>query len=184
MKKWETIEKHHVGNFRIFDLYRYKRVHPEKQTTSEFVVLDSPNWINIIPITRSGDIIFVEQYRHGTDDLSWEVPAGLIEKNEPPQIAAERECIEETGYCSESPAELLGFVEPNPAFLGNRCYHFLWKDCELKFQQKLDENELIKVHLVNNKDLNELIKSGVVRHSLVISALFYYNLKYGEIWNY
>jgi len=184
MKKWETISKKHEGNFKIFDLYTCKRKHPEKQTVSEFVTLESPNWVNIIPITKSKEIIFVEQYRHGTDELSWEVPAGLIDLNEEPSKAAERECIEETGYFSEQSAELLGFVEPNPAFIGNRCYHFLWKDCEAKFEQKLDQNELINVHKININKLKDLINNGLVRHSLVISALFYFNLKYAEIWNY
>lgn len=184
LNKWQTVNKEFVGNYKIFDLYYSDRVHPVKQTTSRFVTLESPDWVNIIPITSGKKIIMVEQYRHGTDELSLEIPAGLIEKGEFHQNAAERECTEETGFAGNSWAELLGYVEPNPAFLGNKCYHYVWFDCERKFEQNLDENELINVKTFDLKDLKELINNGTIRHSLVLSAFMFFNIKYCDIWNY
>lgn len=184
INKWQTLNKEFVGNFKIFDLYYCDRVHPIKNTSSRFVSLESPNWVNIIPITNDKKIIMVEQYRHGTDDVSLEIPAGLIEKGEFHRIAAERECAEETGFVGNGEAEILGFVEPNPAFLGNKCYHYVWFDCEKKFEQNLDENELINIKMFPLADLKDLINSGAIRHSLVISAFMYFNMKYRDIWNF
>ena len=45
--------------------------------------------------------MFVNQYRAGVHNYIYEVPAGLIENNEEPIVALEREVREETGYKRE-----------------------------------------------------------------------------------
>jgi|YNPMSStandDraft_1061717.scaffolds.fasta_scaffold00074_27 8-oxo-dGTP pyrophosphatase MutT (NUDIX family) len=184
INRWETINEEYVGNYKIFDLYYYTRVHPAKKTKSKFVALKSPNWVNILPITTDKHLVLVEQYRHGSDNISLEIPAGLIEHGEYHQNAAERECTEETGYVGEGRAQLLGYVEPNPAFLGNRCYHYVWFGCQKKLEQKLDENELINIKLLPLREIKDLIFNGTLRHSLVLSAILFFNVKFGEIWNF
>ena len=94
-----------------------------------FYVLDSPSWVNIIPVTKDGNIVLIKQYRHGSNSITIEIPGGLVEKAEQSRNAAERECTEETGYTSSDPAILLGENLPNPAFLNNKCKSFLWLNC-------------------------------------------------------
>jgi 8-oxo-dGTP pyrophosphatase MutT (NUDIX family) len=175
IKKWKTLSKKIIGNFRIFELFQYEREHPNTHRISQFYGLSSTNWVNIIPITKDNKIILVEQYRHGIDTSAIEIPAGLIELNEDPKIAAMRECMEETGYQGGSEAIFLGKVRPNPAFLDNWCYHYLWLNCEKKFEQNLDENEDINVLKIPMDEMQEMINNGKINHSLVISAMFHYN---------
>lgn len=179
VSKWETIEKKHISNFRIFDAYRIKRRHPEWNKTGEFVVLDSPQWVNIIPVTISGEVVFIEQYRHGVDAVTLEVPGGLIEAEESPRLAGQRECTEETGYSGPEDAVQLGENMPNPAFLNNSCFSYVWFGCEKLQNQQLDGNEDINVVKYPMADVRELILSGRIRHSLVLTAFFFYSLKYG-----
>ncbi|MFC2131829.1 NUDIX hydrolase, partial [Bacteroidota bacterium] len=115
IKKWETISERKIDNFKIFSLSWIKRRHPDWNKESEFVVLKSPKWVNIIPITKDGNVILIEQYRHGTDEITLEVPGGLVEEGEDPRDAGERECGEETGFAGEGQALLLGENIPNPA---------------------------------------------------------------------
>ena len=176
-KKWKTLSGNFIGNFKIFDIFLYEREHPKSLKVSNFYGLHSTNWVNIIPITQDNEIILVEQYRHGIDKSAIEVPAGLIELNEDPKSAAMRECIEETGYQGEGEAIFLGKVRPNPAFLDNYCYHYLWLNCEKRYEQNLDENEDINVLKVPFNKIKEMIESGEIDHSLVISALYYYEKK-------
>ena len=173
-KKWKTISTEFIGNFRIFELFQYEREHPKTHKISNFFGLNSTNWVNIIPITKDNEIILVEQYRHGIDASAIEIPAGLIEKNEEPKFAAMRECIEETGYEGEGEAIFLGKVRPNPAFLNNYCYHYLWLNCEKKYAQNLDENEDINVLKVSFDEIKKMINRNEIDHSLVISALYHY----------
>lgn len=177
LKKWETIGSEHIGNFKVFDLYVKKRVNAKTNKASNFTSLEAPNWVNILAITKNQEIILVEQYRHGIDDFSLELPAGVMELDEDSRSAAERECIEETGYEGENEAILLGKVRANPAFLNNYCFHYLWENCELKYSQNLDENEDIRVILKPMSEVTKLIKEGKLQHTLTLSALMLYSIK-------
>jgi 8-oxo-dGTP pyrophosphatase MutT (NUDIX family) len=173
-EKWKTLSSEYVGDFHVFKLYKVQREHPVSHKISTFTSLQSNDWVNIIPITEKNEVILVEQYRHGTDEVSIEIPAGIIETDEKPILAAKRECIEETGYCSDSEPILIGSVKPNPAFLDNTCYHFLWKNVEQRYPQHLDENEDINVLKLPLNDFVERINSGNIKHSLVMSAMFFF----------
>jgi 8-oxo-dGTP pyrophosphatase MutT (NUDIX family) len=176
--KWETISRSDGGNFKIFNLAWYKRRHPEWKRENDFVVLDTPSWVNIIPITSDNKVILIEQYRHGTDSITLEVPGGIVENGEDPRLAAERECREETGYLGKGDSELLGVNEPNPAFLTNKCFSYLWTGCSLQTVQELDRHEDIKVIEVPMTNIKSMILSGKITHSLVLDAFFFYSLKY------
>lgn len=175
---WETQDVKPLGSFRIFDMYAANRIHPRTGKVGEFYYLNSPEWVNIIPITPDNKIIFVEQYRHGLDGTTLELPAGLAEKNEESLLAAERECIEETGYVGEGKPILLGTNLPNPAFMNNACHSYVWFNCQKQFEQRLDDNEVIDIHLLSIDQVKNKILSGEINHSLVLSAFFYYSLKY------
>ncbi|TAL69429.1 MAG: NUDIX hydrolase [Bacteroidetes bacterium] len=179
IQKWETVNNREIDNFKIFDLSWIRRRHPESGKEGEFVVLNSPKWVNIIPITKEKKVILIEQYRQGTDEITLEVPGGLVDLNEEPVNAGERECREETGYEGKGKAVLLGENTPNPAFLNNKCYSYVWFDCELKYEQKLDSHEDIKVVLVPVSKIKNMILEGKIRHSLVLTAFFFYSIKYG-----
>jgi ADP-ribose pyrophosphatase len=181
IKKWETLETRNVGNFKIFDLEWVKRRHPDSGKESEFVVLNSPKWVNIIPVTKDGNVVLIEQYRHGTDEITLEVPGGLVESGEDPRNAGERECKEETGFEGEANAVLLGENIPNPAFLTNKCYSYVWFNCTKISEQNLDDHEDIKIIEVPMKDIRKMILEGSIKHSLVLTAFFFYFLQYSEL---
>jgi hypothetical protein len=61
-------------------------------------------------------------------------------------------------------------VEPNPAFLSNRCWTYLATDCTLESEPHLDSSEEITVRLVGLGRFGELIDDGTITHSLVIAA--------------
>ena len=50
-----------------------------------------------IVAVRGSSVILVSQYRHATNKVLLEIPAGKIEKNETPMQAAVREMAEEIG---------------------------------------------------------------------------------------
>ncbi len=181
IQKWKTIDTEFIGNFKIFDLFYKTRINPKTSLASKFTVASPPSWVNIISITKNNEIVLVEQYRHGIDELSLELPAGIVETQEDTRAAAERECVEETGYLSKQSAILLGKIRPNPAFFSNYCFHYLWLDCELKKEQKLDENEDIRVVLHKLEDIPDLIKSQKLQHTLTLSALMLYSIKNSTI---
>ncbi len=145
IEKWETTGEKLLCDLKIFKAYEKRRRNLSVGKEGIFTVLDSNDWVNVIPVTSSGNILMVEQYRHGTDSVTIEIPGGLIEPGEDACAAGKRECTEETGYCSESEPVLLGCSLPNPAFLNNRCTSYAGCGVEKKYDQKLDRNEDINI---------------------------------------
>ncbi len=177
--KWDTISTKRIAGLKIFSADMVTRRQSVWNKESDFVVLNSPAWVNIIPVTKDNNVVMIEQFRHGINDITLEVPGGLIEQDEQPRIAGQRECTEETGFASESNAILLGENLPNPAFLNNTCYSYLWLGCEKIAGQSLDSNEDIEVIEVPLNKIEEYIITGKIKHSLVLTAFLFYKIKYG-----
>jgi ADP-ribose pyrophosphatase len=52
----------------------------------------------IVPFTSEGELLLIKQYRPALDRFVIELPAGLVDKGEAMEEAAERELLEETGH--------------------------------------------------------------------------------------
>jgi len=116
----------------------------------------------------------VEQYRVGIDQITLELPGGMLDaKEEDITKAAKRELLEETGY-GDALLENLGSVHANPAMLNNRSHTFLARGVEKIQEQQLDSSEQIKIHLVPIDEILNLIKQGRISHSLAICSFHLY----------
>ncbi|MBS3751187.1 MAG: NUDIX hydrolase [Anaerolineales bacterium] len=149
-----------------FDTY----VNLRNDQTVKAVILEAPEWVNIVALTRDKKVIIVQQYRFGVQRLTSEIPAGIVEAHETPQQAAVRELREETGYTSNQWISM-GYVEPNPAFLTNKCHLWLAKDAKRTHESSPDEGESIRTLEMEPQEIEKEIKSGRLRHSLSLTAL-------------
>ncbi len=174
-KSWTLLRSQDISDHRIFrirhDFYRFEPTGVER----DFVVLHSPDWVNVVPITEDGQVVLIRQYRHGLQDVTLEIPGGIIDAGEPPQAAAERELREETGYVAER-VRTLGRVVPNPAFQDNCSYMFLAEDCRRLAEPRPDPFEQIEVVLRPLGDIPDLIRRGEINHTLVINAFAFMDL--------
>lgn len=173
---WETKARKKQAQYPIFTVESVSRRHPERASEADFVVIDSPDWVNIIPLTPEGMVIMVRQYRHGSDSITLEIPGGMVNPGEDPALAAARECSEETGFQSRQEPLLLGRNLPNPAFLNNSHSSYLWPGCTASGVQAFDEHEEIEVVQVPLAEIPARIQSGEINHSLVLTAFFYFSL--------
>ena len=123
-RKWKTLQSDIAYRTPIFDLHRRRSTHP-RRGERDFFILEAPNWVNIIPITGSGEVVIIRRWRHGHLRVHDQVPGGMVDpEDRSPMHAARREMIEETGFDSDTIVEL-GKVHPNPAIQGNICFSFL-----------------------------------------------------------
>ncbi|MCE5304428.1 MAG: NUDIX hydrolase [Chloroherpetonaceae bacterium] len=176
--KWETVASKEIADFKIFQAEQIRRRHPIKNKEADFIVLNSHNWVNIVPITTNNEILLIEQYRQGSDSITLEIPGGLIENDEEPINAAIRECMEETGYESNELPILTGVSLPNPAFLNNQCFSYALFNVENRYSQHFDDDEDIRVIPTPIPEVKRLIKEEKINHSIILTALFYFFLKF------
>jgi 8-oxo-dGTP pyrophosphatase MutT (NUDIX family) len=174
-RSWTLLGSRPVSEHRIFRL-RYDRYRVEPAGAErDFVVLESPDWVNVVPLTPDGQIVLVRQFRHGNRRLSLEVPGGMVDPGETPEHAGARELREETGYVAER-MRLLGRVAPNPAIQENWCYFYLAEGCRLAAPPTPEEFERIEVVTYPLAAIPELLRSEEICHGLVINALGYLGL--------
>ena len=171
---WTFLQSKILYACRIFTLKIEGYRSPRTGKDHDFFLLDSSDWVNVIPLTADGRVILVKQYRVGTKDFSLEIPGGMLEGGENPEGAAARELLEETGYAGEEPI-LLGMVHPNPAIKTNRCYTYLINNVVFKAPPQQDSTEDIEVLSLPLNEIPKLIREGKITHALVIAAFYWYS---------
>lgn len=173
---WQRIDSRPVGDFRIFTIRSDRRISPRTQKEHDFYIIDCVNWVNVVALTPDRQVVMVEQYRHGSDTVELEIPGGMIDSGDASPIAAGlRELKEETGYVGED-ARIIGEVFPNPAIMSNTCYTVLVRNCRCIHPVELDHGEDLTTRLLPAHEVPALVGAGKIRHSLVVAALYYFEL--------
>ncbi len=170
-KKWKTLGTKQIFGNRIFGFREDTVKSPKTDNTHPVWVMDAPTWVNIIPITKEKKVIMIKQYRFGSQEISLEIPGGMVDAGEDAQSAATREMKEETGYDSEE-VHTIGKISPNPALMSNHTYSYVAYNVEKTGDQQLDNMEDIEVLEVDLNEIPTLITNGEIDHSLVVSAFY------------
>lgn len=174
MEMWKVIESHRTPLFGEFHLLRYRAVLPSSKIQHEFVVLESPDWVNVVGLTERGHILFIRQHRLGSGRVELEIPGGLVDSEDrEPLYAAKRELLEETGFESND-WRLIGVVNPNPALHNNRCHTYLAMNCRRVRGPSPDSTESLEVLEIPLEEVPNLILSGEITHALALNGLFWF----------
>jgi ADP-ribose pyrophosphatase len=157
-KIWEVLDRRELltveNRLRVFQ--EHVRL-PDGREIPDYLQFSTQPYVVIVAETPGGSIICERQYKHGPKKIILTLPAGIIEPGEPPEQAAQRELLEETGY-SAATWQALGEFVTNGNAGGGRCYTFLARDCR-------------KVAEPDNRDLEEIIIE-LKRPDEVLAALF------------
>ena len=141
---------------------------PNGNHIPEYYILEYPDWVNTIAITREGKFVFVRQFRPGIGKQLYELCAGVCEKEDAsPLVSAQRELLEETGYGNGNWQEYM-VISANPT------HCFLATDVERVDIQHLEDTESLTVHLLTFEEVQELLKSNQIIQALHAAPLWKY----------
>lgn len=146
---------------------------PNGTILSPYHTIEFPEWVCVIALTPEREVVLIEEYRHGIERLSIELPCGTPDDEGEDVLAAmKRELLEETGYAS--PEWLgLGSSTANTARQNNRVHSFLALDARKVADQKPDPGEVIRTLVVPwDKFLADLAQGQLEIPGLHLAALW------------
>ena len=133
--------------------------------------------VGVIGFNAAGELLLEREYRHGVQEVVWQIPGGLINEGEDLQSAGLRELHEETGYApsvvNAESVRYLGSVWDNPG-MGTAVSHiYQVKGLEPAGDTHPDQGELVTLHWVTAQWLKQAVRSGEIRDRVVVAAVAY-----------
>jgi ADP-ribose pyrophosphatase len=126
--------------------------------------LESSASVAALALTRTHEVVLVEQRRAPVDRMVLELPAGVVDPGETPEAAVVRELLEETGYSADGAPELL-LSSPILAGLTSSIHHVFRIRCGDRIAEGGGvDGEQIRVRLI---PLAELARSSLDRYGAV-----------------
>ena len=176
IRDWEILSREQVEDFGIFQIQKKRVRSPRTGEISEALSAQFSDWVLVLALTSQNEVVMVNQYRHGVEQVCLELPGGLVDPNDDsPDVSADRELLEETGY-KAGKLTCTGECFPQPAILSNKCYFYLAEDTVSVQAQELDAGEDIEIVKVPLKSIPARIASREINHGMVLLAFFFYEM--------
>ena len=173
-RKWKVLSSEQLLDKGVWMRLRQERVQlPSGAIVPEWFILDFPDWVNVIAITKDGKFVMEDQYRHALGETRFELIAGVVDPGETPLQAAQRELSEESGYGGGTWEEFL-CVAPNPTNQSNRSYTFLATGVERLSEPHAEATEDINVDLFTREEVEELLRTGQIIQAMHLAPLWKY----------
>ena len=169
--KWTLLDSEYLFRRPWLTARRDKVQLPDGTIHPEYYVLEYPKWVNVIAITTDGRYVMVKQYRHGLGVVATELCAGVVEDGEDPLDGAKRELLEETGYAGGE-WELSMVISANPSSQNNLSYSYVARGVEKVSGQHLDETEDIRVLLLSEEEVREMLVTDDIKQAIMAAPLW------------
>jgi ADP-ribose pyrophosphatase len=130
-----------------------------------------PGAVAIVPLFVDGRVLLERQFRypHGREFI--EVPAGKLERGEPPLETAKRELQEETGY-SAGEWTRLAVIHTAIAYTDEAIELYIARKLTLS-ERKLDAGEFLEVFTVPFGEAVQMIRDGRITDAKTVAALLW-----------
>ena len=170
-KAWKTVSSKYLFRRPWLTVRCEDMLLPNGNHIPEYYILEYPDWVNTIAITKDGKFVFVRQYRPGLGRTSYELCAGVCDKEDAsPLVSAQRE---ETGYGKGNWQEYM-VISANPSTHTNLTHCFLATNVEPIDHQHLEDTEDLSVHLLTFEEVKQLLENNEIMQSLNAAPLWKY----------
>jgi ADP-ribose pyrophosphatase len=175
LEKPEVISTKEIYKGKIFDVFVADIRHGEAGYKREIV--RHRGSAVMIAVFADKTVAMVRQYRYAAEKFLLEIPAGSLDNDEAPEIAAARELEEEIGVKARKIEKLTEFYV-SPGFLTEKMFVFLATDLE-ESEQKLEEDEILSIERLIFPVAFEKIRSGEIEDAKSIVGLILAGERFG-----
>jgi 8-oxo-dGTP pyrophosphatase MutT (NUDIX family) len=101
MQTWKTLDRrrvHQTGDGRFLVLEHHTVQLPDGRVIDDWPWVVTPSFVNVVAETPDGRFLVFRQTKYAVDGVTLAVPGGYLEPGEDPDVAVQRELLEETGY--------------------------------------------------------------------------------------
>jgi ADP-ribose pyrophosphatase len=134
-----------------------------------YYVIRPHDYVCVVATTPEQQIVLVRQYRPAVERVTLEIPSGLLDPGETPEVAAIRELREETGYVADR-VEHIGTLVPDTGRYENRLWCYAAPGVR-RAAELIAPEEGIEAVLVDVRDLAALMRSSQFDHALHVAAV-------------
>lgn len=131
----------------------------------------------VLAVDSDGSLVCLQQYRHGLRQTCICLPGGALLPDEPPELGARRELLEETGFMADR-FRLLGAVRPHANYGCGREHYFLADG--LRRVQAPDSGDLEETEIVHltRAEVEDMVDRGTAMVTGVLAGFLLY-LRHG-----
>lgn len=130
-----------------------------RETTRE--IIEHNGAVAMVPITETGEVVLVRQYRRAPDEVVLEIPAGRLEPGERPEECARRELSEEIG---QIPSHLtkIGELYSAPGYSQEKMHLFLAGGLSAQVKRP-DSDEFLEIVVIPLAEAVRKCLNGEIR---------------------
>jgi len=152
--------------------FEVNRLRLPNRAEGDWECIRHPGGALAVPVTDSGDLVLVRQYRFAVQGRLLEFPAGTIESEETPNVTIAREIQEETGYRA-SQWQPLGTFALAPGYSDELIYAYLAQGLEkIESPPAIDADEDLEVVLMSPAEFEKAVLAGEAVDAKSVTSYF------------
>jgi ADP-ribose pyrophosphatase len=132
-----------------------------------------PGSVVILPLLDDGRVCLLRNFRIAVNETLVELPAGTLDRQEPPIATAARELAEETGYAAAR-LEPFGTLLMSPGILNERMHLFIARGVT-RGKASPEEGEELEAFEAAWHEAIEMIEDGRIQDAKTVAALLLYD---------
>jgi len=179
MSYWKQLDRKTLWRSDWLSITLDKIELPDGRVIDNFELMHYPHdTVGIVAVNEKGDVLMVRAYRYLHESFDWEIPGGIVEKDENHVEAVRRELMEETGHTAEIITPMIDFY-PHKATCDQIYYLYLAEGLK-KTESEIQKVEISETGFHSLSTIRSMIDDGRINESLSLVALLRYLLKKGK----
>ena len=143
---------------------------PSGETTT-YGVVTLGNCVGVLPFVDEDTVLLIRQYRYVAGMVRWEMPTGGVHSDEPFEVAAQRELLEETGHRAGDLSHISSF-HTSKSVVDETAHLYVARDLStVEDWSGGDSTEFIEIRPTPWQRVVEMVGSGEISDAMTIIAV-------------